>query len=157
MSGPIRGEAYEFFIPLLDLGTGEFLLTPTISPGDFRVSKDGADFADLATTPVVMPSAMGSVKVDLSALEMTADKVVVEGIDVTVNQEWRSVFTFLDVEVHGSDVDVKKILDILEGDHIERSDRVIINRKNTEVALLDKKIFGSLLKSNVVIRTTEQP
>ncbi len=155
MADPERGVPYDFFIPLLDLGTGEFLLSPTIVDGDFRVSKDGGAFVNLTTVPVVMPSASGSVKVDLNAAEMTADKIVIEAIDITVIQEWRSVFSFIDTEIHGAIADIVKILDILEGDHIERSDRVIINRKNTQVAVLDKVISGSLLKSNVVIKTFE--
>ena len=65
MGAPIIGEAYDFFIPLFDFGTGEFLKSPTIVSGDFKISKDGAAFADLMTTPVVMPTASGSIRVAL--------------------------------------------------------------------------------------------
>jgi len=156
MAEPERGVAYDFFIPLLDFGTGEFLLSPTIVDGDFRVSKDGLAFANLTTVPVVTPTAGGSIKVNLSALEMTANKIVVEGIDFTITKEWRDVFTFIDCPA-ATPGGISKILDILEGDHIERSDRVTINKKNTTEAVLDKRITGSLLKSNVVIRTQEFP
>jgi len=159
MAEPERGVPYDFFIPLLDFGTGEFVDNPTIVAGDFKVSKDGGIFANLNTLPVAAPSGSSSIKVNLSAGEMTADKIVVEAVDQTIPiPEWRDVFTFIDCPtIIPIPESVAKILDILEGDHIERSNRVIINKKNTTTAVLDKKIFGSLLKSNVVIRTTEQP
>lgn len=157
MAEPERGVAYDFFIPLLDFGTGEFVDDPTIVTGDFKVSKDGGAFVDLITLPAATPALSSSVKVNLSALEMTANKIVVEAVDQTIPiPQWRDVFTFIDCPAP-TPGGISKILDILEGDHIERFDRVIINKKNTTTAVLDKKIFGSLLKSNVVIRTTEQP
>jgi len=157
MAEPERGVAYDFFIPLLDFGTGEFVDNPTIATGDFKVSKDGGAFADLTTLPVAAPALSSSIKVNLSALEMTADKIVVEAVDLTTPiPEWRDMFTFIDCPA-ATPGGISKILDILEGDHIERSDRVIINKKNTTTAVLDKQIFGSLLKSNVVITTKEQP
>ena len=96
MAEPRKGNPYIFFLPLLDSGTGEFLLNPTISSGDFRVSQDGGNFLSLTTTPQVLPSASGSVQVSLNASEMNGDKIVVEGIDITTVKEWRSVFTFID-------------------------------------------------------------
>lgn len=156
MAEPERGIPYEYYISLLDTVTGEFQIDPTIIAGDFRVSKDGGAFANLDTLPMAMPGGSASVKVNLSALEMTADKIVVEGHDFTTVPEWIDHMTFIDCpdKTPGG---ISKVLDILEGDHIETAARVIINRKDTLIPVLDKKIVGSLLKSNVTISTFEQP
>lgn len=67
---------------------GSWKLTPTIAAADFKVSKDGAAFANLATLPSEEPAGSGQVKISLSATEMDADEVVVRGIDQTAVKEW---------------------------------------------------------------------
>jgi len=152
MAEPEKGVAYDYFMALEDFGTGQFLVDPTIAPGDFRIKKDTGGFANMELDPVVEPVGSVNIRIKLSANEMTADKIMVIGIDV-LGQQWRDVSTFIDTE--GTPGGISKILDIMEGDHIERADRVTINRKNTIIPVLDKDITGSLLKSNVTIRTLE--
>lgn len=152
MAEPEKGVAYDYFMALEDFGTGQFIVDPTIAAGDFRVKKDAGNFANMDLDPIVEPVGSVNIRVRLSQTEMTADKIMVIGIDAA-GQQWRDVSTFIDTE--GTPGGVSKILDIMEGDHIERVDRVTINKKGTTVPVLDKRITGSLLKSNVTIRTTE--
>jgi hypothetical protein len=88
---PVKGEDFDFAITLADMVTaGKFKSSPTIAAGDFKVSKDGGSFANLATLPSVEPSASVSVKVGLSATEMTADRVLIVWEDQTDPPEWAS-------------------------------------------------------------------
>jgi hypothetical protein len=60
---------------------------PTIAAGDFKVSTDGGAFASLGTLPVVTPAAGKSVKITLSAAEMTGDNITVVCSDAA-GAEW---------------------------------------------------------------------
>ena len=75
---PIKGRAYTFYVGLIDQSNAKLLrVAPTISAADFKVSKDGGAFANLATTPTVTPAGGAAVKIILSATEMTADNVTI--------------------------------------------------------------------------------
>ena len=151
MAEPRRGVAYEMFVALTDLSEPQFFIeNPTIVAGDFQVSKDGGAFIDLATLPVVEPALSNTVKINLSATEMTADKVVVNGKDA-VGEEWADFYAFLDNPTGA----VGDVFDLLEGDHRESSVRIQIFKKGTTDVLLDKDVTGSLLSKNVAINTTE--
>lgn len=90
---PQKGEDFIFYIALNDEATpGSFKANPTIAAGDFKVSKDGGAFANLATLPDVDPNSGVAVKISLSATEMDADNVVVTGIDQTATKEWSDFF-----------------------------------------------------------------
>lgn len=150
MAEPVKGVAYEFPVGLDSaLGIG-FQVNPTIAAGDFTISKDFGTFANLATLPVVTPAGSTSVKVVLSASEMTADKILILAKDATGN-EWEEMQMFIDNPAANSQTAV----DILEGDHIENSTAMIINKKGTTIPVLSKDITGSLLVPNVTIRTVE--
>ena len=96
MAEPKRGVAYDFSIELPDsASSGKFKVNPTIAEGDFKISKDGGDFTNLDTLPVVSPVGGVAVKVSLSADEMTADKIKVTGIDFA-GGEWFDVSAFID-------------------------------------------------------------
>jgi hypothetical protein len=142
--------AYDFYISLVQFAGGDFQANPTLATGDFQVSKDGGAFANLASLPTVSPALGVSVRVALDATEMTADKIMVTAIDAA-GDEWVNVSIFLDVPEDTA----QTAADIMEGDHIETSTRLIINRKGTSVALVDKDITGSLLTPNVTIRTLD--
>ncbi len=86
---PNKGEDFVIHIALEDAAiAGSFKANPTIASGDFKVSKDGGALADLATLPSVEPAGSVSVKIALSAAEMTADNVFIQAIDQTVTKEW---------------------------------------------------------------------
>lgn len=86
---PIKGEDFVIFVTLQDLGAlGSFKAAPTIAAGDFKVSKDGGALANLETLPTNEPAGSIWVKVTLSATEMNADNVAVQGIDQTASKEW---------------------------------------------------------------------
>ena len=155
MSVPEKGIAFIFDTEVIDVLTGDFKINPTINAGDFQISKDESVYVNLVNLPTIEPVGSENIKVSLTALEMTADRIVVRGVDLTAFTEWEQVKANISTEATPGGT--SKILDILEGDHLERVDRVTINKKNTTEAVLDKQIFGSLLKSNVVIRTAEQP
>jgi len=51
--------------------------------------------------------------------------------------------------------DLQLVLDIMEGDHIEQATSLVINKKDTLTKVLNKKVLGSLLPTDIVIRTEE--
>ena len=146
-----KGQAYEFFVSLVDFADPQnFIVNPTIEAGDFKRSVDGGAFGNLAVLPVVTPPGGSSVKISLNATEMSGDKAVVQGKDVS-GEEWGDISIFLDNPQGTTD----NILDIIEGDHIETSTRLIVNKKGTTDKVLDKEVAGSLLKSDITVSTTE--
>ena len=103
MSSPKKNVAYVFYISLIDTAdTGAFKANPTIAAGDFKVSGDGASFANLATLPVVDPAGSIGVKVSLSQSEMNFDKIMVQCIDAA-GAEWDDVLIFIDATVANVD------------------------------------------------------
>jgi len=151
MSEPVRAVAYT--VPPFGLDSVSatvFQVDPTIAAGDFTISKDFGTFANLATLPTVSPSGSSSVKIDLSATEMTADKIRILGVDVA-GSEWNPIEISIDVPAGSTDT----ILDIIEGDHVETSQTLVVNKKDTTTPVLSKVITGSLLTDNVTIRTVE--
>jgi hypothetical protein len=92
------GVAFEFCVGLVDRSNRpQFKASPTIAAGDFKVSTDGGAFTNLATLPDVYPSLSKSVRIRLSAGEMTGEKVVVVGSDAA-GAEWDDVFICLTPE-----------------------------------------------------------
>lgn len=103
MALPQKGVAYDFYTPLVSVAnTPAFQVNPTIAAGDFKISKDGGSFNNLATLPVVTPAGSRMVKISLSATEMTADKVVVQCVDVA-GAEWEETMHFIDVPLFNVD------------------------------------------------------
>lgn len=151
MTQPIKGVAYEFPpVELTDVFDPQFfLVNPTIEAGDFQISKDFGTLANLATLPVVDPPGSSSVKINLSATEMNADKIGVFGKDPT--EEWGDINMRIDVP----ESDSQSAVDILEGDRIESSVNYKIFKKGTTDILVDKDITGSLLRSDITITTLE--
>lgn len=94
MADPQRGVQYTFVIALTDSG-GAFLTDPTLAAGDFRVSIDGAAYANLMNTPVVSPSGSPAVFVTLTATEMDGDNIIVWGVD-QAGAEWSDVFVAIE-------------------------------------------------------------
>ena len=93
---PVRGVAFTFEVGLVSQAdTDIFVATPTLAAGDIQVSKDGGQFANLATfPPAVIDLASGAdsgiLSVVLTAAEMTADRVAVHFHDAAGN-EWQDV------------------------------------------------------------------
>lgn len=86
---PKKNQAFVTYITLRDATDNlSMKSSPTIAAGDFKISKDGGAFANLATLPTVTPAASVSVKIDLSATEMNADQVLITWIDQTSPKEW---------------------------------------------------------------------
>lgn len=151
MPQPQKGVAYEFFVSLTDIFDPLFFITnPTIAAGDFKVSVDGGALANLTTLPVVTPALSSVVKVNLSAIEMFGDKIVVTAKDV-VGDQWGDIMAFLDVE-EGT---TQSVLDLLDGDFEVTKFRSITRKKGTAIILRDKDVSGSRLSVNDTIRTTE--
>lgn len=83
MPDPVRGQAYDFSVSLIDSGNRPyFRLNPTLASGDFQVSKDEGPLANLAALPTVTPAGSVLVHILLSATEMDAENVVVVCRDV---------------------------------------------------------------------------
>jgi len=151
MAEPKQGTAFIMYIALVDkLDPSAFISNPTIAAGDFKISVDGGAFANLATLPAVTPGVSRAVKINISALEMTGDNINIQGVDVA-GDEWEDVMITLNLPTAIND----DVLAILEGDHVETSTSLRINKKNTTTALVLKDITGSLLSPSVTIATTE--
>lgn len=149
MAEPQRAVAYT--VPAFGLdafGGAGFQVDPTIVAGDFKISKDFGAFVNLGTLPTVSPSGSSSVKIELSATEMTADKIRILGIDVA-GSEWDPIEITIDNPVSNSE----NVADLLEGDYVETNLTRVINKRGTSTALLSKTIVGSLLVDGVVIQT----
>lgn len=86
---PKKGEDFVIYITLEDYANpGNWKSNPTIAAGDFKISKDGGAFANLATLPTVTPASGVSVYIILSSTEMNADNVLVVWQDQTSPKEW---------------------------------------------------------------------
>lgn len=86
---PKRAEDWEGHITLeVAANPGFAKINPTLAAGDVTISKDHGAFANVATLPTVAPASSVGVRVQLSATEMTADKVLVHFSDQTVPAEW---------------------------------------------------------------------
>jgi len=150
MTLPVKNQAYDFYVAMSDkLDPDTFKINPTIAAGDFKVSTDGSAFTNLITLPAVDPSGSRTVRISLSAAEMNGEKVNIQGIDAA-GDEWQDILASIDVP-EGS---IETILDIMEGDRIESATSLVINKKDTTTALIDKTITGSLY-AGTEIKTTE--
>lgn len=72
---------------LVDRATGQYKVTPTIASGDFKIEKDGAAAANLATLPSVEPTGGSSIKLAFSAAEMQCTQAVIRMVDAA-GAEW---------------------------------------------------------------------
>lgn len=151
MAEPVQGQAYDFPAALNSVLDTGFQVNPTLETGDVQISSDYVTYINIFTLPIVSPVGSEQLKVDLTATEMTGvDKLVVRFKDQN-GDEWNEMRVFLDIPAGSSE----SVLDILEGDHIETSNSLIINKKGTTTPVLSKVITGSLLVPNVTIRTIE--
>ena len=123
MAEPHKGEAYD--VPAFSLTDFEdpstFIDNPTIVAGDFKISKDYGALANLQTLPVVSPAGSGLVKVSLTALEMTADKITIRARDQS-GEQWKDMNIPIDIP----DGNAEKSTAILLGNHTETRDSLII-------------------------------
>jgi hypothetical protein len=86
---PTKGEEFQIDIGLEDMvNPGSLKANPTLAAGDWKVTKDGGAENNLTTLPVVQPASSTTVRLALSATEMTADVVTITGIDQTNPKEW---------------------------------------------------------------------
>jgi hypothetical protein len=93
---PRRGVAYSFTRGLYDATTGgKFRVNPTIVVGDFKLSKDNGALVNLATLPVVSPAGSVLVRFQLTAAEMTADRLTIIGVD-QAGGEWTDYMEHFD-------------------------------------------------------------
>jgi hypothetical protein len=150
MAEPIKGLPWTFPITLDSVLNSGFQVNPTLSAGDFQISLDGSAFSNLATLPVVSPAGSAQVLISLSGAERDADVALLLAVD-QAGDEWEQLAVQMDIPVSTSETAV----DLLEGDHIETSSSLIINKKGTTTPVLSKTITGSLLPVTVTIRTLD--
>ena len=150
MAEPVKGVAYSFPVELDSVLSSGFQVNPTIAAGDFQISKDGGAFANLANLPVVSPAAGVQVLVSLTGAERDAGVINIIAKD-QAGDEWNDLGVFFDIPVGTTE----SIQDILEGDHVETSSNLVINKKNTTTALVSKKITGSLFTPGLTISTLD--
>ena len=83
-----RGVPYSFTRGLYDAqAPGRFRINPTIAFGDFRISKNNGALTALTNLPVVSPAGSQLVLFQLTAAEMTADRITILGVD-QAGSEW---------------------------------------------------------------------
>ncbi len=151
MADPQKSVAFTTDVPLIDKNdSSQFLLNPTIAAGDFKVSVDGGAYGNMDNLPAVTPGASRTVRLIFSANEMSGENLTMLGIDVA-GDEWQDVFIAINIPV--STVD--NVFDVMEGDHVESSTSLVVNKKDTTTALINKKITGSLLSPSVTVTTKE--
>lgn len=91
IDGPKYATAFNFYVTLAHPTDADSVVSnPAQAAGDWTISKDGGAFANLATLPAVTPSSSVSLKIALSAGEMTADHVLIVGKDQTATEEWQA-------------------------------------------------------------------
>lgn len=84
---PVKNIAFIYYGCLVSQAdTKLFKSAPTLATGDFKVSTDGAAFANLATTPTNTPGTF-SIKFSLSTSEMNGDNILVVASDAA-GAEW---------------------------------------------------------------------
>jgi hypothetical protein len=99
---PSRGVAYSFTRGLYDATTGgHFRVNPTIVAGDFKLSKDNGALVNLATLPVVSPAGSALVRFQLTAAEMTADRVTLVGVD-QAGSEWTDFMEHFELDAQSA-------------------------------------------------------
>lgn len=97
MTTPVRARSFVFYLGLVDTNNRpSFKSSPTISAGDFKVSTDGSAYANLTNLPTVTPAGSESVRVALTAAEMTGAEVNVMASD-QAGAEWDDVFVTISV------------------------------------------------------------
>jgi len=100
---PKNAAEFIFYVSLEDTAApGYFKANPTLASGDVKISKDGGALANLNTLPTVTPAAGKAVKVTLSAMEMTADNVLVVFSDAA-GAEWNDLVISLHPQAKGHD------------------------------------------------------
>lgn len=103
MAAPKKNTAYNFTTELVSQANVLlFQVNPTLATGDWKSSQDFGAFNNLATLPTVTPSSGRQVKVALSAGEMNADDVGVEGVDAA-GAEWCDVGFHFSLNVRNAD------------------------------------------------------
>lgn len=91
-----KGVAYTFYTCLVSQAdTKLFQTNPTLAAGDAKVSIDGGALNNLATLPDAEPDGGKVVRVQLSAAEMTGDKIVVVFSDAA-DSEWCDQMVMID-------------------------------------------------------------
>lgn len=86
---PKKNSAFIIYVGLPSVGTpGAFQSSPTIASGDFKVSKDGAAYANLTNLPAATSQ---GVQLSLTSTEMNADNVSIICHDAA-GSEWLDVF-----------------------------------------------------------------
>jgi hypothetical protein len=90
---PVKNEDFQMGIALEDMNNpGQYKSNPTISAGDFKVSKDFDTFNNLTSLPDVAPASGVQVRIQLSNTEMNADVVSIWAHDQTDPPEWADWF-----------------------------------------------------------------
>jgi hypothetical protein len=67
---------------------GQFKVAPTITAGDWMISKDGGAYANLGTLPTLTPAASDTIKIFCGGTEMNADRVHIRGKSSTTPREY---------------------------------------------------------------------
>ena len=89
-------------VPLVTRGSADFKVNPTIAAGDAKISKDGGSFVNLTTLPAVTPAGSRSVKVSISAAELTAKQAVIDFIDQSSPKEWEDQRIIIETTDHAN-------------------------------------------------------
>ncbi len=89
------------FVPTIDAGKADILMVPTFAAGQVQVSKDGNATVDIATLPVVAPTASGFLNIALSAGELTCKQLGIRFVD-DATKDWEDFVVIVHTYGHAS-------------------------------------------------------
>jgi len=86
---PTRAAPLTIPLSLVDfVAAGRMRAAPTLATGDFKVSIDGGELANLTNLPTVVPAGGKIVLVSLTATEMDGETIAVVCSDQTDPPQW---------------------------------------------------------------------
>ena len=146
MSLPKKGEAYVFYVALVDAAdpTG-FKVDPTVAVGDFKISKDGGAFANLSTLPVVAPAGSPMLRISLTSTEMTADDVSIWGVD-QAGSEWQDFIATVEIPLGSID-------DLYQLHGLDEANPLTVTPAARDAGAIHQNISGDGETTTTVTRT----
>lgn len=145
---------------LIQAGSRDAQVNPTLAPGDVQVSKDGVAFANIATLPSVFPAGSVRVNIILSASELSCRMLMIRFKD-QAGAEWEEQTILVETYGHPdaehyniganptlSAEETRDAMDLVTGAHPDTIDAqlsaidVKIDTVDTEVGIIDGKVDG---------------
>lgn len=76
------------YTSLFNVGSRDAKVNPTLAAGDVQISKDGGNYANLATLPDLTPASLDNVRIQLAAAELQCKFAIIRFKDQTAPSDW---------------------------------------------------------------------